>query len=119
MPKVMIVDDDRTTTGLLQTLLELDGFEVVTTGDPDSALQQATSILPDAFLIDFYLADKEGTTFVRQIRQHAALSGVPVIMTSGLDHEQDALDAGANLFLIKPFEPSQLIVELNRLIHNT
>jgi DNA-binding response OmpR family regulator len=117
MPKVMIVDDDRTTSGLLQTLLELDGYDVIISPNLNNALNKAVEANPDAFLVDFYLSDQNGTSFVRELRATDRFNDVPVIMTSGLDHEEDALAAGANTFLIKPFEPSELIALLRDMLN--
>ncbi len=119
MPKVMIVDDDRTTTGLLKTLLELDGFEVVLAGDGATALRRAYESLPDAFLVDYHLADVAGTEFVRDLRATDRFSVTPVIMTSGLDRAAEANEAGANQFLIKPFDPGDLAQLLRMLLETT
>jgi len=116
MQKLMIVDDDRTTVGLLKTLLELDGFEVITVADSDSAILEARNTKPDAFLVDYHLADKQGTDFVRRIRGEAEFKVTPIIMTSGLDRGPEAMAAGANRFLIKPFDPGDLLSELKNLI---
>jgi CheY-like chemotaxis protein len=110
----MIVDDDRTTVSLLQTLLELDGFDVVLAADGTSALDKAHQTKPDAFLVDFNLSDIEGTEFVKQLRADDVFRQVPVIMASGMEREPEALAAGANHFLIKPFDPGDLVELLNR-----
>lgn len=115
-PKLMIVDDDRTTVGLLKTLLELDGFEVSTKADGDSALSEVNEYLPDAFLVDYHLADKEGTDFVRQLRKSTRFARTPIIMTSGLNREVEAKKAGADLFIMKPFDPSMLLDQLTALL---
>lgn len=112
----MIVDDDRITVGLLQTLLELDGFEVVLAPSGATALESAAIDKPDAFLVDCHLADYDGTDFVRELRQNPEFAHAPVIMTSGLDREEEAIAAGANEFLIKPFEPSELVALLNQML---
>lgn len=109
MPKVMIVDDDRTNSGLLQTLLELDGFEVILAPDGSSALAKAQVTLPDAFLVDFNLSDIEGTEFVRQLRALEAFSRSLVIMASGMEREEEALAAGADFFLYKPYDLDELL----------
>lgn len=115
-PKLMIVDDDRTTVGLLKTLLELDGFEVRTKADGDSALADIAEFQPDAFLVDYHLADKEGTDFVKLVRENVRFQETPIIMTSGLNRETEAKQAGANLFLMKPFDPSILLQQLSELL---
>ena len=116
MHKVMIVDDDRTTVGLLQTLLQLDGFEVVQAADGNTALQRAQETAPDAFLVDYHLADLPGTDFVRQLRDTERFKRTPVIMTSGLNRSTEATEVGADRFLLKPFDPGDLVKLLNELL---
>ncbi|MBN1565048.1 MAG: response regulator [Anaerolineae bacterium] len=108
MPKVLIVDDDPTTTKLLQTLLELDGFEVEVAARGHLAIDKAQETNPDVFLIDYYLQDMKGVELVTHLRATAQFGEAPIIMASGLDHEDEAMAAGANAFLIKPFEPNLL-----------
>ena len=108
MPKVMIVDDDRTTVKLLRTLLELDGFEVDFAGRGADVIPTAQAFLPDIFLMDYHLSDTDGVDVVRDLRASDQFAKTPIIMTSGLDVEVEALEAGATRFLVKPFEPDEL-----------
>lgn len=114
--KVMIVDDDKLTVSLLKTLLELDDFEVVPVADGTTAFQRAQEAAPDAFLVDYHLADGEGTDFVEQLRADPRLYQLPVVMTSGLNREDESMEAGADWFLIKPFDPSELVSVLRKLM---
>ena len=104
----MIVDDDRTTVKLLQTLLELDGFEVAVAGRGMDVLPQAQSFQPQIFLMDYHLADMDGVEVIIQLRESKDFAQTPIIMTSGLDVEEEAMKAGATKFLVKPFEPEDL-----------
>ena len=108
MPKILIVDDDRNTVKLLQTLLEMDGFEVAIAARGQTALEMVPDVQPDILLIDYHLADMEGTDLVTHLRSDATYANLPMVITSGLDVEDTALAAGANLFLVKPFEPNKL-----------
>ena len=116
MSKVMIVDDDRTTVTLLKTLLELDGFDVVIVPRGAMVLEKAHLEKPDLFLLDYHLADMEGTTIIRNLRADPAFATTPIVMSSGLNVEDEAKKAGANMFLVKPFEPSNLATIFNKLI---
>lgn len=118
MSKVMIVDDDRTTVSLLQTLLELDGFEVVIVSMGKDVIPTAEADPPDIILMDYHLTDTEGVRVLRKIRQHESLSNMPVVMASGMDVTDEVMAAGANEFLVKPFEPSALPEIFNRLTGN-
>ncbi|WP_162909858.1 response regulator [Aggregatilinea lenta] len=116
MPKILIVDDDRTTTKLLQTLLELDGFEVSMLSRGEKALEMAQEIKPDVFLVDYHLSDMEGIDLVAALRGSPLFATTPIVMASGLNVEESALGAGANVFLFKPFEPGKLADLFNELI---
>jgi CheY-like chemotaxis protein len=109
MPKVMIVDDDRTTVSLLETLLQMDGFEVVTEARKDLILPGIRSAAPDVVLMDVFLAQSDdGMGVLADLRSAPDLADVRVVMTSGMDLEEQCLAAGANAFLLKPYTPDQL-----------
>jgi CheY-like chemotaxis protein len=112
----MIVDDDRTTTKLLQTLLNLDGFDVSLVARGADVLQVAQRERPDIFLIDYHLDDMDGPEVVRNLRTLPQFANTPVIIASGMNVEAEALQAGASLFLIKPLEPADLAATLNSLL---
>jgi CheY-like chemotaxis protein len=112
----MIVDDDRTTVKLLQTLLELDGFRVSVVPRGGDVLPKAREVQPDVFLMDYHLSDMNGTQVVQHLRADPTFARTPIVMVSGMDVEQEALKAGASAFLVKPFEPDDLPVLFNRLM---
>ncbi|MFN8379480.1 MAG: response regulator [Anaerolineae bacterium] len=108
MSTILIVDDDRTTVRLLQTLLEMDGFRVF-------AVQRGTEVSgaiaehqPDLLLMDYRLIDLDGIEVIRRLRAEPATAKLPVVMASGMDVEVEAKEAGATAFLVKPFEPDAL-----------
>jgi len=107
--KLMLVDDDRTTLKLLQTLLELDGFRVVVVSEGARVLPLARAEAPDAVLMDVYLADADGLDLLKEIRSSDDLAGLPVIMSSGLEMEEECKIAGADGFILKPYAPDMLM----------
>jgi DNA-binding response OmpR family regulator len=112
----MVVDDDRTMSALLKTLLELDGFTVVLAPYGDMVLPTALAERPDAVLMDVYIADADGMELLRQIRLHPILHAVPVVMSSGMDVERECRAYGANAFILKPYPPDELSSTLKRVI---
>jgi DNA-binding response OmpR family regulator len=115
----MIVDDDMSSTMLLKTLLELDGFEVNVVLRASEAFDKAKQFLPDGFLIDYHLDDRSGVELVEDLRNSDTFGATPIIMASGRDVEEQATKAGANLFLIKPYEPEQLTKHFSALFGNS
>lgn len=116
LAKVMIVDDDRTMTSLMQTLLELDGYEVIVVSRGKEVIARAEQTRPDIIVMDYHLSDVHGVDIVKDIRAHSTLSGTPIIIASGMDVSDEVLAAGANEFLTKPFEPDDLPIIFKR--HN-
>jgi CheY-like chemotaxis protein len=108
VPRVMIVDDDRMTVKLLQTLLELDGFETTIAPRGTDVLPLARKAPPDLFLLDYHLADMDGVEVISALRTDPSFASTPIVMVSGLDVEREALEAGASCFLFKPLEPEKL-----------
>lgn len=119
--KVLIVDDDYGSAQLLQMLLEMDGFETSICSNNVEALSQTAEPI-DAFIIDLYLAGgQNGLDLLHTIRNgHARVpAGTPVIMISGdLRKENEAYQAGADVFLIKPFSPRELSHQVKTLTAN-
>ena len=116
MRHVLIVDDDRSTVRLLTMWLEMEGFQVskASRGEPVLAMGHQDGV--DAFVIDCYLPDTDGLELVRAIRADTVLAGKAVIVTSGRELAKEALSAGADAFLLKPFLPSDLSNRLAELI---
>ncbi len=119
MPKIIVVDDDHTNVTLTKMLLELDGFQVVTCTDiPQAALAAENGA--DAFVIDYHLArGVNGLELLHQVRQRktAVPPNTIVIVTSGdYRRETESTQAGADLFLHKPYPPENLSKELKNLL---
>jgi DNA-binding response OmpR family regulator len=116
MAKVIVVDDDPSTTTLVRMLLEMEGFDVDTSLNYEQALAAASADVA-TFIIDCNLAHGEsGVALLRAIRQGetAAPNDVPAILVSGDQRlEDEALDAGASAFLAKPYSP----VQLSEMVH--
>jgi CheY-like chemotaxis protein len=109
MHKVMVVDDDSTMVSLLKTLLELDGFEVAASNRELDIIENIREEQPDVVLMDVYLTNEDGIELLTKIRSSADLEDLVVVMTSGMNVSEQCLLAGAHAFLLKPYNPNQLI----------
>lgn len=116
MSTVLIVDDEAVTVKLLETLLELDGFNVAVARRGIDVLPVLEAQAVDVMMIDYHLTDTEGTTIIRDIRADDRFKHLPIVMASGMDKSQEAREAGADEFILKPFEPADLPNLFNRLI---
>ncbi len=116
MPKIMIVDDDKTTVTLLQMLFEMDGFEVANVTRGAQALEAASTEKPDLFLIDYHLIDMDGMALTKKLRADPRFATTPIVIGSGMNVESEAKLAGANAFSIKPYEPRDLEALFRKLL---
>jgi CheY-like chemotaxis protein len=116
MPKIFLAEDDRTIISLLKTLLSMEGFQVVVSAGKGSDLIEAVCReTPAIILMDIFLGEENGIDLVRKLRRMPGLAGTKVIMTSGMDLQEECLAAGANDFLLKPYMPEELVRKLKSL----
>jgi DNA-binding response OmpR family regulator len=95
---------------LLKTLLSMEGYHVSTLLDKSGDIMENIRLAkPDVLLLDINLGDRNGLDILRQIRKLQALNHVRIIMVSGVDKREECLAAGANVFLLKPYMPNDLI----------
>jgi CheY-like chemotaxis protein len=94
---------------LLTTLLKMEGFEVMAldvSADIPAAVEREK---PDAIFMDVHLGERSGMDVLEAIRKNQDTDSVRVVMTSGLNMEEECMRLGANAFLQKPFMPDDLI----------
>ncbi len=114
--KVMVVDDDPQANHLLKLLLELDGFDVVLCPRGEKAIAVALAEKPAAALMDVHMGGSDGLVILRQMRQDPVLVKLPVVMFSGMNLEYECMAAGANAFILKPYQQEDLTAALNKVI---
>jgi DNA-binding response OmpR family regulator len=117
-PSVLVVEDDVHIAHVLGFMLERQGYRVIHVADGRAAVQHVVSqSAPDLVLLDVMLPYVDGFEIVGLIRAQAGWEAVPVLMLTAKNTERDtvrALDAGANDFIIKPFQPQELLARLRR-----
>lgn len=110
--KILIVEDDRKTSHIIQVYLQKDGYRVATAYDGKDALEQAHKIRPDLIILDLMLPEIDGLDVCRLLR---AESKVPIIMLTAKSTEEDklmGLDLGADDYVTKPFSPRELMARV-------
>jgi two-component system response regulator MprA len=118
--KVLIVDDDRALRDALRRALALGGYDTALAVDGQEALAQAAASAPDAVVLDVGLPGIDGLEVCRQLR--ASGDRVPVLMLTARDavaDRIDGLDAGADDYLVKPFDVGELKARLRALLRRT
>lgn len=109
---VLTVEDDRPVRNLIVTTLKTHDYRYLTAKDGNEAIMEASSYNPDVVLLDLGLPDMDGIDVIKRIR---TWSNMPIIVISARSEEQDkieALDAGADDYLTKPFSVEELLARL-------
>ena len=116
---VLVVDDDARVLRLVQHILELEGYRVLTASDGKTALGILSEEAPDMVLLDIMLPDIDGYVLCQRIRE---FSLVPIIMVTarGNDEEKVAgLDAGADDYVPKPFSAKELVARVRAILRRS
>lgn len=111
-PFILVVEDDKAIRKLITTTLETQGYLYHTAETGASSLLEAATGQPDIIILDLGLPDMEGVEIIKRIREW---SKVPIIVVSARSENQDkvdALDAGADDYLTKPFYVDELLARL-------
>lgn len=110
--KILLVEDDRNIASMIQTVLDTNGYQVLTAQRCQQGILMLTSHVPDLVLLDLGLPDMDGIEFIRIARRGSA---IPIIVLSARTEEQDkvtALDLGANDYITKPFGTAELLARV-------
>lgn len=111
-PYVLVVEDDAPVRNLITTTLESQNYKYMTSVNGGQAVMSAASGNPDIILMDLGLPDMDGVDVIRKIR---TWSVAPIIVISARSDDKDkvdALDAGADDYLTKPFSVEELLARL-------
>jgi DNA-binding response OmpR family regulator len=111
MSRIIVVDDDKTSTSLFEQVLLMYSFEVVTLNESAKTIAAATEFQPDLFILDLMMPEPDGFKLCRMLRAHPIFKKTPIIIVTALndlDSRLVAMGAGANDYLVKPFHIDQL-----------
>jgi DNA-binding response OmpR family regulator len=113
--EIVITEDDETTREVIELNLTDNGWDVVALTDGDECwehLESRTNDPPDLVVLDVMMPELDGLSVLEHIRDHDALVDLPVVMLTSRNQEEDivqALDAGADDFVAKPFSEAELV----------
>ena len=110
--KILVVEDDKNIASFIQTILETNGYQVLTAERCQQGILVSVSHVPDLVVLDLGLPDMDGEEFIRIIRRDSL---VPIIVLSARTEECDkvsALDLGANDYITKPFGTAELLARV-------
>jgi len=120
MAKILIVDDDLQTTTLLEMLLSARGYEAISVNESSLAVNTAIETHPDLIILDLMMPEPDGFKVCRMLRADARFIFTPILIITALDDTDSrivAYGAGADDYLIKPYNVDELASTIKNLLH--
>jgi DNA-binding response OmpR family regulator len=110
--RILVVDDEVSVTELFSMMLEMEGYRVKAAHDVQSAKAALEEEPADLMLVDIMMPEASGLELCRYVRAEPYLANTPIIVISArsqLDEVHEGLDAGADMYLLKPVSKGELI----------
>ncbi len=120
--KLLLIDDDPNLILLVKDYLEFRGYEVIPAGNGREGLDIMKTFTPDLIICDVMMPEMDGYTFVETIRSDLSTNWVPVIFLSARGQTADrvrGLTMGADVYMVKPFEPEELVAQVESSLKHT
>lgn len=117
MTKILVVDDEIETLNLLKTILEISGFEVITTLNSVDAIKLAEIEKPDVVLPDIMMPEMDGFTLCKLMREHSLTKDLPIIFVTaytGNDLDDRSEAVGADHVIKKPINIPELVAAIRK-----
>lgn len=120
--RILVVDDDAQIVRLLRTYLEQAGFLVLSASDGEEALHVIRHDRPDAVVLDVMMPKRDGLSLTQVVRADEQLAQLPILMLTARVEDADkirGLDTGADDYLIKPFNPLEVVARVRALVRRS
>jgi len=113
--RLLLIDDDPNLILLVKDYLEFRGYEVITAEHGQQALDVLQKDTPDMIICDVMMPQMDGYSLVEHVRKDPRTSWIPVLFLSAKGQSQDrvkGLNTGADVYMVKPFEPEELVAQV-------
>ena len=119
MQKIMVVDDDKQATTMLQEFLSMEGYESIVVNESATSIEVASAKNPDLFVLDLMMPEPDGFKVCRMLRKDPSFNRTPIIILTALDDTDSkivAFGAGADDYLTKPYHIEDLSSRIKKLL---
>ncbi len=120
--KILIVDDDPDIRDVLKLTLSEENYQILEASDGEEALKVVHDNQPDLILLDYKIPKLDGREVCRRIKSDLLLRHLPIIMVTGkgdINDKVGGIDAGADDYVVKPFEPKELMARIRMILRHT
>jgi diguanylate cyclase (GGDEF)-like protein len=120
--KILIVDDDPDIRDVLKITLSEENYEVIEAEDGEKGLAMIKTQSPNLVLLDYKIPKIDGREVCRQVKKDLLLRHLPIIMVTGkgdINDKVNGMDAGADDYVVKPFEPKELLARIRMILRHT
>jgi diguanylate cyclase (GGDEF)-like protein len=117
--RVLIVDDEPDIRDVLKITLQAEKYEVIEAENGEEAIKIILQKTPDLVLLDYKMPKMDGREVCRRIKKDILLRHLPIIMVTGkgeITDKVDGIDAGADDYIVKPFEPEELLAHIKMIL---
>jgi two-component system, OmpR family, alkaline phosphatase synthesis response regulator PhoP len=117
--RILVVEDDPDQLELIRLSLKTAGFAIGTAANGIEALLKTRSVTPDLIVLDLMLPGLNGFDICETLRMDPSTAGVPIIMLTGLSGQFNriaGMESGASDYLLKPFDPQELVAKVRLLL---
>ena len=121
-PHILVVDDDKRLRELLRKYLVDHGYLVTTAQDASDAAQKLQTIKVSLMVVDVMMPGEDGFAFTKKIRSHKELKDLPILLLTARGEKEDrisGLEAGSDDYLVKPFEPKELVLRVGAILRRS
>jgi len=121
-PRVLLVDDDPDILDVLEITLSDENYEILKAGDGEEAMRIIQSKPLDLIMVDYNMPKMNGQQVCLKVKQDLLLRHIPVIMVTGKGEVSDkvgGINAGADDYIVKPFEPKELLARIRMILRRT
>ena len=117
--RILIVEDNPDTLGLVTTRLRISGYEIIAAEDGETAIEKCRQKKPDLLALDLSLPGIDGFEVCRVLKSDPGTYNIPIVILSARSQKSDkerAINLGAEAYIVKPYEPRMLLDEIKKIL---